>query len=805
MIKNYLKIAWRNIFRHKGYATINIIGLALGIASCLLILQYVTYELGFDQQHAKKDRIYRVNQDRYDNGVLSTSWAAGAYAVGNKFKEAFPEIEDYVKMNQAGSVVVRKGDEVVKLEKLYYASSSFFSVFSFPLKEGDPSTALKEPNTVALSESLAKKLFGENNALGKTLLFNRNKNYTVTAVFRDMPAQSHMQMQALISYATFVAEVGPNNTPETAWTWDGCTTYLLLRPGTDPRILEKKFGPFVTAQAGEELKQYNASVTYLLQPVTDIHLYSNRMLELGANGDGKTTYLLLGIALFVILIAWVNYINLATARAIGRAKEVGIRKAVGSQRRQLILQFLFESALMNAIAIALAFVMVVSVIPAFNALTGMSLEFTQLLQPRFWTTLFILFLTGSLLSGIYPALVLSSFKPIVVLKGKLVNTQQGVLLRKGLVVFQFAASLFLLIATGAVSRQVNYMKKQELGLNIDQTLVLKRPIVITDSTYRDQMIAFKQTLLGQSGISKAAISSTIPGQPVDFNAGGIRLLSQDAKISKQYRIIEVDYDYIDMYGLKLIAGRAFSKEFGTDKKAVVFNEAGLRQIGLQHAEDLVGKDIFFWGDTLRVAGVVADFHQQSLRDAYEPLILRIRPNARGYISLRVQAAQATAAISNVQQAYNKFFPGNAFEYFFLDDFFNSQYKSDQQFGKVFGLFTSLAILVACMGLFGLASFTTQQKTKEIGIRKVLGASVNSILRGLYKEFAWLILIAFGIALPLSWLSISRWLQGYAFRIDIQPWLFMTPLAVILLVALITVSYQTIRAALANPINALRTE
>ncbi|GAO44381.1 ABC transporter permease [Flavihumibacter petaseus] len=804
MFKNYLKIAWRNIFHHKAYAAINIVGLALGIAACLLILQYVNYELGFDRQHARKENIYRVIQDRYDNGKLSTQWAAGAYAVGSAFKEAFPEIDDYVRLNQAGSQVLRRGNDLIKLENPYFASSSFFKIFSFPLVKGDPATALKEPFTVALSETLAKKLFGSVDVLGKELKVTGDRIYKVTAVYKDMPSQSHMHFEALFSFASFVQLIGPDNNPDNAWNWDGCLTYLLLKPGTDPKKLEKKFMAVVTQKNGESLKQYNADVKYYLQPLTDIHLYSNRMLEAGANGDGKTTYLLMGIAFFVVLIAWINYINLATARAISRAKEVGIRKAVGSQRSQLIGQFLFESALLNAMAVALAFVIILAVVPLFNRLTGQSISIGQLGGGMFWLNFLLLYIAGSFISGIYPALVLSSFKPIVVLKGKLVHTTQGSYLRKGLVVLQFAASLFLLIGTLAVSKQIRYMKKQELGMNIDQTLVIKKPIVVTDSTFLNQLTSFKNSLEGQSGIQKASSSTSVPGEPVGWNAGGIRLLSQPENVAKQYRVIGVDYDYVDMFDLKVKAGRNFSRDFG-EKKGVIFNESAANQIGFTKPEDAIGKDIFFWGDTLRIVGVVHNFHQQSLRDAFEPLILRLFPDVRGYISLKVHAADVKGSITKVEKEWNRFFPGNTFEYFFLDEHFNSQYKSDQQFGLVFGIFTTMAIFVACMGLFGLASFTTLQKTKEIGIRKVLGASVNSILKALYQEFAWLILVAFVIATPIAWFAINKWLEGYAFRMRPDTITFVLPLLVILLVALITVSYQTIKAALANPVHSLRTE
>jgi putative ABC transport system permease protein len=805
MFKNYFKIAWRNIFRHKAYAGINIIGLALGIAACLLILQFVTYELSYDKFHVNKDNLYRITQDRYDNGQLSTRWASGAYAIGNAFKDAFPEIEDYVKLTGAGKLVINKDQNLFKLERPYYAGESFFKLFSYPLLEGDRNTVLKEPFQAVISEDLSQKLFGKEKAIGKIIRLNGQRDYTVSGVYKNFPSNTHLKPDILLSYKSFVQIVGPDNNPDNAWNWDGCLTYVLLKPGVQPKQLEAKFPTVVNQKNGEELKKFNAGVTYHLQPVTDIHLYSNMMMEAEVNGDGKTVYLLLGIAFFIVLIAWVNYINLATARAISRAKEVGIRKAIGSQRGQLILQFLFESALLNALAVLLAFILILIAIPSFNRLTGQDLNLSLLASGNFWITFTGLFILGTFLSGLYPALVLSGFKPIVVLKGKMVNSSQGILLRKSLVVFQFAASLFLLIGTLTVSKQVKYMKNQELGINIEQTLVLNRPVVATDSTYASVSTSFKQTLLKQTGIRQVAASTSIPGEPVGWNAGGIRLISAPENTQKQYRVIGVDYDYIDMFDLKLIAGRKFSKDFGTDPKSVIFNESGLHLLGFTKPEEAVGKQIFFWGDTLSIAGVVSNFHQQSLRDAFEPLILRLFPDVRGNFSIKLQTSDINGTIQNVRKEWNKSFPGNTFDYFFLDDHFNEQYKADQRFGLVFGIFTSMAILVACLGLFGLASFTTIQRTKEIGIRKVLGASVPSILRLLYKEFALLILISFLIATPLAWYANHLWLQGYAFRINMQSSLFIIPLITILLVALLTVSFQTVKAALANPVKSLRTE
>jgi putative ABC transport system permease protein len=804
MIKNYFKIAWRNMLRNKAFSIINIVGLALGIAACILILQYVAFELSYDNFHKNRDQIVRVRQDRYNDGKLSTQWAAGAYAVGNSFKDAFPEVKDYVKVLRRGTVIADYGEKSIKIEKVYLSSSSFFSIFSYPLLEGDPKTVLTEPNTVVLSRSTAENLFGKENPVGKTIKRNKRNALKVTGVYEDMPANSHLKADILISYATFLNDVKPDN-PELAWQWDGCLTYLQLRPGTDVRVLEANFPALVDKLAGEEHKKYKSAAVYLLQPLKDIHLYSHFMMEAEPNGDGKTVYLLLGIAFFIVVIAWVNYINLATARAINRAKEVGVRKAVGSLRGQLIAQFMTESILLNGFAVLLALIFVALALPRFNEVSGQQLSFALLGSRLFWLPLVVLFVVGAFFSGLYPAFVLSGFRPVAVLKGKVLATRQGIILRKSLVVFQFAASLFLLVGTLAVFQQIRFMREQNLGINIDQTLIINPPIIATDSTYMRQMAAFKDELMRQTGVKSVAASTVVPGQPSDWNAGGIRLKGMDDSKGKQYRVIGVDYDFVNAYGLKLLAGRNFSREFGADPKAVIFNKMAIQQLGFSNAEEAIGKEIDFWGQIFTIVGVAENFHQQSLKDAYEPLILRLIPDLRGYFSVKLTSGPAEQNIGRIRAEWNRFFPGNPFEYTFLDDRFNEQYRADQRFGQVFGIFTGLAILVACLGLFGLASFTTAQRTKEIGIRKVLGSSVFSIVEMLYREFAILVLISFVIAAPVSWYAVSQWLTGYAFRTDIQWWLFIAPFVVVLTIAFLTVSFQSIKAALMNPVKSLRSE
>src|SRR5258706_1263980 len=434
------------MMRHKAYSGINIFGLAIGIAACLLILQYIWFELSYENFQLNKDRIYRVEQDRYDNGKLSTQWAAGAFGVGNAFKDAIPEIADYVKVVQKGHVTTEVNNQPLKIEKVFFASGSFFNIFTYPLLAGDKNTALKEPYTAALSETTARKIFGTTNVIGKSLELNRNSSYAITAVYKDAPVNTQLKPDILLSYATFVKMTtdSSGNGPETAWEWDGCLTYLLLHKGADPAVVEKKFVPVAEKFTAADMKKYNAAVTYRLQSLKDIHLYSHYMLEPGENGDGKTVYLLLGIAFFIVIIAWVNYINLATARAMTRAREVGVRKAIGSRRGQLITQILSESPLLNGFALVLALLIILIAIPGFNRLSGQQLSFSLFSKSNFWLGITGLFLIGVFFSGLYPAFVLSGFRPIDVLKGKMGSTKQSAILRKSLVVFQFAASLFLL-------------------------------------------------------------------------------------------------------------------------------------------------------------------------------------------------------------------------------------------------------------------------------------------------------------------------------------------------------------------------
>ena len=807
MLKNYFTIALRNLLKHRVFSLINIVGLAIGIAACLLILQYVTTELSYDDFHTNKENIYRLKQNRYNKGVLTTEWAAGCAAVGIAMKEAFPEVEDYARLRPFSGVVINPaatgGPVRMKEEKLYFASASFLPMFSYPLIEGDEATALEKPYTAVLSASAAQRYFGQENPIGQRISVDDKNDYEITGILADVPANSHLQFDFLFSFATYIEWQGEE--VNTAWQWDGFYNYVALLPGSDPAQLEQKIPSLVEERAGEALRAYDADMEFFLQPLTDIHLYSNYMMEAEVNGNGEMVYALLIIALFIMLIAWVNYINLATARSVGRAKEVGVRKVMGSQRGQLIGQFLTESVLLNALAVVLALLLVLASYRYFSILTGRELSLSLFTTASFWRGIGLVFVVGAFLSGLYPAFVLSAFQPARVLKGTMSTSKNGILLRKVLVVAQFMASVFLIASTLIVYRQITFMQNQALGVAIEQTLVVAAPSVVDDSLYDGRAQSLKTVLLRQSAIDAVTASTAVPGSKPNWNAGGIRRVHQDDSEGNQYRVIGIDDDFVETFGLTMIAGRSFSQDFGTDEQAVLFNESAIELMEFNSPEAALNEEIFFWGDTFHIVGVVKDYHQESLRANFDPLVFRFFPTSRSFYSLKVATANLPETIAQVKESYGTIFPGNPFEYFFLDDHFNEQYQADQRFGQTFAFFAVLAILVACLGLFGLSSFIASQRTKEIGIRKVLGASVAEIVTLLSKNFIGLVLVASLVALPVAYWVMNGWLADYAFRISIAWWLLAAPVLVVVLIALFTISFQTVRAARADPAESLRSE
>ena len=801
MLRNYFKVAFRSILKNKVFSFINITGLALGIAASLLILQYVNYELSYDDYHEKANRIYRVKTNRYNQGELNTEWASGVVSIGHLLNENLPEVEHYARLTST-SGVISNGDLEFREQKIFFANEQLFDVFGTKVMYGDAKTALKELYSIAISESTAKKYFGKSDVVGETLMFNKQQSIKVTAVFEDVPANSHLKYDILVSWATTAQ--GREENMNSVWYWDGYFNYIVLAEGTDPEAFSKKVDEFVENRWGDEMREVDTWMSFELQPLQDIHLYSNYIGEAEVNGDGDSVYALLGISLFIILIAWVNYINLSTAKSMERSREVGMRKVLGSLKGQLIRQFLTESFVINFLAVLLAFAIVLLALPSFAQLADQPMTLALFTQQGFWLGLGVLFLIGTFLSGLYPAFVLSSFKPVDSLKGSNAANSGRSWLRKGLVVFQFMASVGLIIGTYTVYEQISFMRNQDLGVDIDQTLVITGPSV-TDSTYQERLTAFSDVVKGNAAVENVVVSTVVPGREVGWNAGGIRREGAPDSEGKQYRVLGLGYEYVETFDLKLIAGRSFSKDFGDEESKILFSRSAVKHMGFSSPEEALNTRISFWGNVYTIIGVLEDYHQISLKQDFDKLIFRLTPQTRGYFSIKYNANNTQRVIQLAEQEWAKFFPGNPFEYFFLEDSYAEQYEADQRFGSVFTIFSSLAIFVACLGLFGLAAFMTSKRTKEIGIRKVLGASVSNILGLLSTDFLKLIAVSIVLAIPIAYYGMEKWLSGFAFRIDLYWYLFAVPAVLVLLVALFTVSFQTSRAAKANPVNSLRSE
>jgi len=800
MFSNYLTSLWRYISKNKAFTFINVAGLAIGMLACVLIAQFVLHELSYDTFLDKKDRIFRLQLDRFDKGELSTRWASGAAGIGPDLKANFPEVERYVRLARM-TATLDNGDIYFKEDNLCFASEDFFRVFSIKLIAGIDSIVLKEPFKMVISQSLAKKYFGNENPVGKFLKSNGRADFEITGVFEDLPANSHMQIDVLGSISSLMKLW---DTQLDSWQWDGFMTYVLLNPGTNYREFENKLPAFVEKKAGEEMKKNNAGMVFHLQPISSIHLDSDFIMEFKPNGSRQSVYFLTLVALLIMLIAWINYINLSTAKSIERAREVGVRKVLGGLRSQLIQQFLTESLFLNVSAVLLAVVSAFMLTSWFSELTGRELGYELFKQAMFWAVLAALILSGAFLSGLYPAFVLSSFRPVEVLKGKFKNSNSGVWLRKGMVVLQFIASITLMVGTFTVYRQISFMRNQELGVNIEQAVVINSPMV-TDSTYKHKFQAFKQRIAQYPEVVSVSASSAVPGAPPDWNAGGIRRLSQREDEQNQYRIIMMDGEFIKGFGLQMVTGREFSDEVANEHENVLLNESAARLMGFAKPEDAINDQIFFWGDTFKIVGVIKNYHQESLKKAFDALIFRYNEAPGGFYSVKFNTQNVKESLSQFELVWKEIFPGNPFHYFFLDDHYNQQYKADQQFGDIFGIFSGLAIFIACLGLFGLSSLTALQRTKEIGIRKVLGASVFGILRLISRDFILLIGAAILLSIPISVWAMNAWLQDFATRIPLAWWLFAIPGISVVIIALLTVSIHTMKAAMTNPVKSLKYE
>jgi len=809
MFKNYFKIAIRNFLRRKDYFVLNLFGLTVGIACWLLILQYVSYEKGYDA-FPKADRIARLTLDNYQQGKLDWQSAAVYPAFGPNMKRDFPEVENYCRL--AATELLLSNDERnirANESKGYYADPSFLSMFDIHVLKGNPRTALDGLDKIMLSEDLAKKYFGNTDPLGKTLVSREpfiTEVFKVSGVFTP-PSHAHLVINYLISYPTIGisrSQFGDFSRPEeTSWGWYQFYTYLLLRPGTDTKKLEEKFPAFCDRYINhlDWKKAGGIKNEVHLMPLRNIHLHSHYMQEAETNGNERSVSFLFLVSFFIIGIAWVNYINLSTARSLERAKEVGVRKVAGATRSSLIGQFLTEGILLNLIAFVIALSLTSFVAPGFSELTGSISQTTFYLTNQYWMLAGSILLAGAFLSAIYPAFVLSAFKPVTVLKGVFKNSARGLLLRKVLTVVQFTASIVLIAGTIIVYKQVSYMHSQPLNVNIKQTAVLEGAGSLKDSVYQRAFQPFKNAVLQLTGVKSITASTSVMGRE-NFWANNILRSGTSHSNPVTLYYLGVDYDFIPSYEIKVVAGRNFSKDFPSDSNAALLNETAVRMLGFDNPKQAVNQKI---GRETTVIGVVQDYHTEALHKAIDPQLIILRPNARDVYSMKIETANVANTIAAIRAKWNAYFPADPFNYYFLDEAFDKQYRADKQFGAAFGIFSCIAIVIACLGLLGLSAYSVLQRTKEIGIRKVFGASVKSIVRLLSKDFIKLVFIAFIVAVPVAWWVMQSWLQQFAYHIKISWAVFVIAGAIALLIALITVGLQAIKAAIVNPVKSLRTE
>lgn len=808
MLRNNIKIAFRNFARQRSYTLLNIIGLSLGMAASLLIIQYVKFERSFDTFHSRANDIYRIQYNGWQNGKLNFESAVAVPAVGPALKNNFPEVEEYTRFLSLSGVIryEKAGQEPIAFreERAQFADTSLFKVFDFKLVRGNPKTCLRGLDKIIMSESVAQKYFGQEDPIGKQLKVNTNQVMEVTGVFQDVPENSHIKFDFLVSYETINARTKDQSA--TSWGWYDFYSFVLLKPGTDVKALQAKWDKFVAETRKDAWKQRNQKQEFILRPLTDIHLQSKLLYETSPEElrDGDSIYALSIISVFILIIAWVNYVNLATARSLKRANEVGVRKVVGAFRGQLVNQFITESFILNLIAMTLAIGMVRLSWSSFSVLTGWNIPLQYMMQNEFWLLVIGLFMVGALLSGFYPAIVLSSFKPVSVLKGKIIQTSAGNYLRKSLVVFQFAASVFLISGSIIVYQQLNFMKNKDLGVNINQTLVMKGPRIVVDSLYGKNLESFKTEVARIAGVKSITSSTNVPGVE-NYWTTGFRRLSGGPQGDNTVTNIAIDYQFVPQYQIKVLAGRNFDQQFKSDSKKVMINQSFARELEFNDPKQAVGEKVINGNDTLEIVGVLDDFHQMSLKTSIIPLVCRLIPDAGSYLSIKLETDNYKKAMESIEVPWKAIFPGNPIDYFFLDQFYNRQYVKDDRFSAVFSIFTVLAIFIASLGLLGLASFMAAQRTREIGIRKVMGSSASGIVVLLSKGFMQPVILSMILACPLGWWIMNRWLESFPYRTTIDLWAFVASGALVLVIAFVSVSSQTLKAALTKPAETLKYE
>ena len=807
MFKNYFKIAFRSLLKNKGFSAINIFGLAIGIATCLLITLYVLDELSYDKYNKQADRIYRVDNEIKFNGNYINLAQAPAL-MGSTMVREIPQVEQYTRLRWYGSFLVKKGTENIQEGMVGYADSSLFDVFTLPLIAGNAKTALKENHSLVITETIAKKYFNRTDVVGKTMLINDTGNYKITAVIKDIPKQSHFHFDFFVP---MTESYGSHNDD---WLSENWSTYILLKKNTDVKKVTAQLNPLIDRHVAPQLQSavkisladFNKGGGYIrasLTPLTAIHLHSNKTAELDANGNAEYVYIFSAIALLILLIACVNFMNLSTARSSNRAREVGVRKVLGSLKANLIQQFLTESFLISFIALLFAIVIAGLLLPYFNQLAGKEIHSSSLFQPFMLLSLVALMLVVGLLAGSYPAFFLSSFKPIDVLKGKLANGFKRSWLRNALVVFQFVISIVLIFGTLVIYNQLTYIFNKDIGFNRNQVVTINHADVLGNETE-----SFKNKLLQIGGVQSATATSYLPVNNYRNSSTYFTSPTLDPGTAINMQAWTVDENYVSTLGLQMLQGRNFSTQFLTDSTGVIINEAAAKFLT---TKDLLNKKIYNLANMqtnaqlqFHIIGVVKNFNFSSLRDVVTPLALFLGKN-NGTISVRVSSTDVPAVLAQIKKEWNSMAPAKPFDYSFMDDDFNRLYTTEQRTGQIFITFAMLAIVIACLGLLGLVTYAAEQRIREIGIRKVLGATVANIVNMLSFDFLKLVIISAAIAFPLAWWAMNKWLQSFAYRTNIQWWMFAIAGMAAIAIALLTVSFQAIKAALANPVKSLRTE
>jgi putative ABC transport system permease protein len=811
MLLNYFKIAWRNLMKYKFISFINLFGLTVGLTCCLLITTYIINELSYDKYNKNAQNIYRITRTfNNSEGIVSLRLSTIAPAFGYYLPTDFPEIKKMTRLLNNGTTPMKYKDKLIGEPNVYFADENLFDVFTLDVSEGNPKTALRDPFTVVLSEETAKKYFGNEDPLGKLLRANNQFNLKVTGLYKGFPANSHMHPGMLISYNTLndTSVYGEKNL-RASWGNNSFFTYVLLPDHYNINSMISRFPAFVDRRMNHSDYggQLPSKFTYLgLQKLTDIHLYSHTDYEAEPNGDMTRVYIFSIIAAFILLIACINYMNLSTARSALRAKEIGIRKVIGARKKEIIAQFLSESVFIAWAAIAIAFVLLYLTLPWLSSISGHALSIQILMK---WQVLIPILLTPfvvGILSGLYPALFMSSFQPVKTLKGLLKAGRGNISFRKVLVVTQFAISIVLIITTIIVFQQLRYMQETSLGYDKEHLITIPY-----NNSLNTSYEVFRNELLRIPDIRQVARSSRIPTGRLLDNMGASSEAGDSLRpVTADIKFLATDYDFIPTYGIHVAAGRNFSRSYSSDTSNFILNEAAVKAIGWKSNTEALGKN-FKYGDYKgKVIGVIADFHFESLRQQIVPIILVNPPTSPGdsyfnSLSIKVSGENIPKTLGAVEIIWRKYLPEIPYQYTFLDDSFTKLYMSEQQQGTIFTIFACIAIFIACLGLFGLSAFTITQRVKEIGVRRVLGARIESIVKLLSVDFIRLVFIASIIAFPVAWYAMTHWLQDFAYRITIHWWVFVLSAILAMIVALVTVSFNSVRAAIANPVDSLRSE